>query len=842
MPDSTLKQSAERLSRLENLVQTAQDSLTAKLEDILDSSVAQSLPDELRFPWIKSAASQIAYHYLHKPDQDIKPDQEAISAQLNSVIETLKDSNHPLSSFIPPQTKQLIIDSLQSANLSQFQQAQQAAFEARFLREQQPVSSQITAKTLLDQIPDDQEFGLTQNDTEAILVHLRNQSSVINNPTKTSLQAAIEAIITNPNQLNLHPDIAQNFGQQLLKDENLDQIHHYILSATDPLPQATPLAPHTQVITPKDLRQAKALKVSPLALSYTKSGFSADDPKLSKDLKNEIKQIQAFINDPFSTQNNLSLSGQLTATLLKPQVKLSQAIYHPVYQKLENLKAKTNQVFLKPFTLYKAAQEKYQSLKQHKTFGWLVAPRARYHLSINNLKLGLTRKLKHQAIKTQSRRRLYRGVNRSVSSVKSFWGKWSPRGIKRRTGDWVKRKSISLTAKTGEWLLKKGLAKGLGKILIKAAELSTAATGIGAPLVILKWVIGLGIASFKKLRNQIKKDRDELGTFDLAYKVVKTILTGLKSLGMALFGTVWGIAGGIAGAAIGAMIGTAILPGIGTAIGAVVGFIGGSLTLGSIGALIGYNWMAIAAIPAAIGTFFFGANGLLGGGLTGIGAAKLAGATTGIAMGTTLGATTLINIYQDSVVKSAFLNPFLPEDSLHQKPSNPTSYECALSDQPAPAPANIVYSNDGQYAFPVPPVHSYGCTHWGDTNTAADIFVATSANDQIVANPVVAYHSGTISWVEHDHEHAGINLAIAGSDGRNYYYSHNCAIYVKVGDHVSAGQVVATTDKTGVNAAITPEHLHFEIYESGSPVCAQQDFEEKFQLNKCSPAQQCAAP
>ncbi|MFH2062296.1 MAG: peptidoglycan DD-metalloendopeptidase family protein [Candidatus Beckwithbacteria bacterium] len=822
----------QETSRLNNLITTAANELTQKFENALDTTISQGLPDSIRYQWIKSAAGQLTTQYLNKPDQKINPEDDAVKQQLNSVIETLKSSNHPLSSFVRPKDKQQLIDILESKNLEAYQEAQVAAQQSRQIRQQKPVNSRTTAKTLLDQAPDIQKFGATQPDLENILKHLRNQPSVINSPTKNQLEQAVQNLPEHAKALNLTPTQAEQISQELLPQ--LDQIHHYVVSATDPLPQSTPFTPYSPTINPKTIRQARSLNVSPLALAYAKSGFSADDSLLSKDLQAEVSQIKTYLADPLNPQNKLSISGYLTATLLKPQVQLSETIYHPIYKKIEDLKTKTNQTFLKPFTTYKTIQDQYQILKNQKSLGWLIAPRMRARLTIDNLKVSSKRWLHFQMIKNQKRRRLYRKINKPLNSIKTFWSNWSPKGITSRVkssvGGWIKSKLISGTAKLGQWFIKKGAVK-LGSALAKTAiSFAEAASGIGIVFLIFQTAFSLGLGFLKRLKEKIKKDKQTFDTAGLGAKAIQALITGVKLLFAAAFGTVWGLIGGLTSAIVTFLVVSSFATPIIGFLAAIPAFFIGGGFFGSLGALLGWNIPGIAtAVGTAISGFFSS--------LSGASAATWAGSVAAVGIGVPVVSIAVINYQQQQILNSAF---FLPEDSFHQGPSNPQSYKCDQANAPIPTPKNIVYSNDGQYAFPVPPIHSYGCTHWGETNTAVDIFVATSANDQIVANPVVAYTSGIITHVEYDHEYAGINLSIRGNDGRTYYYSHNCALYVNASDSVTVGQVIATTDKTGVNAEVTPEHLHFEIYQNGQPICAQTDFEEKFHLNKCSPAEQCA--
>jgi murein DD-endopeptidase MepM/ murein hydrolase activator NlpD len=85
--------------------------------------------------------------------------------------------------------------------------------------------------------------------------------------------------------------------------------------------------------------------------------------------------------------------------------------------------------------------------------------------------------------------------------------------------------------------------------------------------------------------------------------------------------------------------------------------------------------------------------------------------------------------------------------------------------------------------------------------------------------PVAAAFSGTVidparRWKPWDPARYGRVLVIAsdepGSVGYIVLYAHLSRAYVKVGDHVSRGQRIGLTGRTG-NAAGTAPHLHFEV-------------------------------
>ena len=63
----------------------------------------------------------------------------------------------------------------------------------------------------------------------------------------------------------------------------------------------------------------------------------------------------------------------------------------------------------------------------------------------------------------------------------------------------------------------------------------------------------------------------------------------------------------------------------------------------------------------------------------------------------------------------------------------------------------------------------------------------------------------------------GVVVRIQGDDGRFYYYAHltpGSTDHLRVGQRVSAGEVIGGVGHT-VDAAGTPNHLHFQVRENG---------------------------
>ena len=108
-------------------------------------------------------------------------------------------------------------------------------------------------------------------------------------------------------------------------------------------------------------------------------------------------------------------------------------------------------------------------------------------------------------------------------------------------------------------------------------------------------------------------------------------------------------------------------------------------------------------------------------------------------------------------------------------------------------------------AGPVSFVDSWGAPRSGHTHQGVDMMAD-------YGTPLVAITSGTPSYVAYDGS-GGNMIFLDGDDGNSYWYMHNQENFVSVGEHVEAGEQIATVGDTG-NASGTP-HLHFEYHPGG---------------------------
>lgn len=96
----------------------------------------------------------------------------------------------------------------------------------------------------------------------------------------------------------------------------------------------------------------------------------------------------------------------------------------------------------------------------------------------------------------------------------------------------------------------------------------------------------------------------------------------------------------------------------------------------------------------------------------------------------------------------------------------------------------------------------------GGYHGGIDFPVSTGSN-------VYAAGSGTVILVKRLNYSYGYYVMIDHGDGLSTLYAHNSALYVDVGQQVSAGQVIAASGSTGNS---TGPHCHFEVRVNGSRV------------------------
>ena len=96
-------------------------------------------------------------------------------------------------------------------------------------------------------------------------------------------------------------------------------------------------------------------------------------------------------------------------------------------------------------------------------------------------------------------------------------------------------------------------------------------------------------------------------------------------------------------------------------------------------------------------------------------------------------------------------------------------------------------------------------------HTGLDIACSSGTKIKVVAK-------GTVTFASYNGSYGNL-IKISHGNGIETWYAHCSAIYVKVGDKVSAGDVIGAVGSTGNS---TGPHLHLEIRIDGSPVNPQK--------------------
>ena len=125
-------------------------------------------------------------------------------------------------------------------------------------------------------------------------------------------------------------------------------------------------------------------------------------------------------------------------------------------------------------------------------------------------------------------------------------------------------------------------------------------------------------------------------------------------------------------------------------------------------------------------------------------------------------------------------------------------------------------ANSQNWCYPLPGakvISPYG-SRGGRSHSGTDL--KTKPNDNILAA-----FDGEVVFSDNYYGYGNL-IRIKHANGLATYYSHNSKKFVKVGDHVKAGDVIALTGRTG---RATTEHLHFETRINGQSVNSARFFD-----------------
>lgn len=93
--------------------------------------------------------------------------------------------------------------------------------------------------------------------------------------------------------------------------------------------------------------------------------------------------------------------------------------------------------------------------------------------------------------------------------------------------------------------------------------------------------------------------------------------------------------------------------------------------------------------------------------------------------------------------------------------------------------------------------------------------VAAKSNE-----PVQCVADGTVLFADFDFSESGYVIAVQHRNNIISIYKHNSALLKKVGNFVSAGEIISIIGNTG--ELTTGPHLHFELWYNGKPVDPEQ--------------------
>ncbi len=130
----------------------------------------------------------------------------------------------------------------------------------------------------------------------------------------------------------------------------------------------------------------------------------------------------------------------------------------------------------------------------------------------------------------------------------------------------------------------------------------------------------------------------------------------------------------------------------------------------------------------------------------------------------------------------------------------------------------------GEFVTPVENIRKvtsgFGWRHWSK-HTGVDLAGKTG-------EPILASDSGTVTFAGSGVGGYGKMIIIDHENGYQTYYAHNSKLYVKEGDHVVQGDVIAALGSTGNS---TGPHLHFEILYEGEALDPADFVTFKAELN-----------
>ena len=600
MPDSSVitaaspKEDLDRLSQDNyHKLEQRRNKLEQNVQSTLDQQIPHDIPQPTRSQIIKETGSTIVDQTIREISrQPNLSDAEFDIAKKQAFKKSVSYTADRMSTFYnltnPKSRRQIAEDLDQNFSKEDAQQIAQASHQLNQINQERGLSSQDVTNEIFKDEPNETIYGLNQDEVKSIIEETRQKvtsdQKVTDTPSSYHLHLATEDAL----EQTVREKVASEDAANKLIDKIKSQqplLERLAKQDIEPLPQTGPFNPYQPKLKTKTHRQAQRLGVNPLALEYVKAGFSADDKRLSASLKKEVAHINGLFADPFAKDSQLGLFGQIAAARLAPRVFLAQHYLFPIYDAHQQALTTANKYLETPFGFYKTVNEKYGQLqkdylkfKKENTAGWLLAPGMRFNMAWDKTKKNTKLRI-NEFIKKRPK------LDRVRNNFSAFWGQWSPKGIKKQATGWIIKTTAQATWKFGNAIGSKFLMN-VGTQALKGTS------ALAVPLAFLQISFGIAKGFFSKLKGQIANQKFAQDAAGAGAKALQVLFGGLKAIGAVVGGSIGGLAGSILGAVIGFSIGGPI--------GAVVGFFGGGAIGSALFALIGYNWMTIAAIPASI--------------------------------------------------------------------------------------------------------------------------------------------------------------------------------------------------------------------------------------------------
>jgi murein DD-endopeptidase MepM/ murein hydrolase activator NlpD len=150
---------------------------------------------------------------------------------------------------------------------------------------------------------------------------------------------------------------------------------------------------------------------------------------------------------------------------------------------------------------------------------------------------------------------------------------------------------------------------------------------------------------------------------------------------------------------------------------------------------------------------------------------------------------------------SSTTNALAQRDAGADRASRGQDRAAAAKTDPEKAAQDVWLLPLDEYEFTAP----YG-VRWGKLHAGVDLAAPEGT-------PYKAVHAGVVTAAGYNGGY-GYSITIKQANGVEVIYAHSRRLLVKVGDKVTAGQVIGEVGNTGYSYGT---HLHLEVHENGAP-------------------------